>query len=152
MTFQKKGWGGKPAQQPAAQAPARKGPTKPTFQVQESEKTGKPFAKIGDRVVKEGRGGASLMLFPSKFEGQFLGMALNGWGRGMIPVSADQVDVQGNKLIVDFGWLKIEVSGDNVQELVEFLQYAQEAPKEASFQQGQEPAQPQQQSKPSWKK
>jgi hypothetical protein len=167
MTFKKQQTWKKPAQaeQPPAEQPQaqpsggygrggyqqrRQGP--PTFVIKESQKTGKPFAQISGRVAAQGRSGAICMIFPSKFEGTFAALTLGGWGRSaMIPVSADQIDIQGKTLKIDLGFIKIEVTGENTEELTQFLQYVSEMPREQGGFQGEQQPQPSEQ-KPSWRK
>lgn len=111
----------------AAGAPAER---VPTFTIKTSVKTGSPYATVNFRTSKQG--GGMLMIFPSKFEGTFAGLAVNGWKRGMIPVLAEQIDVQGNTLKINLGPMKIEVTAENAAELIEFLQYAESMPRVAS--------------------
>lgn len=152
MAFRKKPAGGwrQPAEGQGQQAERA-----PTFIIKESQKTGQPYATISGRVAPTGRKGAMLMLFPSKFEGTFAGLAINGWGRGMVPVDGDQIDVQGKKVILDLGWLKIEVTGENTAEFEEFLGYVAKMPRVAStFQREEQPpaaAAAETPKKPSWK-
>lgn len=124
MAFSKKGsWKKQPQQQ-------EKKEQTPTFTIKESDKAGTPYAIISGRVSNVGRAGAMLMLFPSKFEGQFAGLSINGWGRGMIPVAADQIDIDGDTLKIDLGFLKIQATGQNTEELAQFLEYVANMPRE----------------------
>jgi len=115
------------------QAYAPRGPTTPTFQVQESVKTQKPYLKVGGKVSPVGRGGFTVMLFPSDFEGSFLGMAINSWGRGMIPIrDPAQVSLENGIMEIDLGWAKLSLKAENAEEAAQFLEYAINMPKQPS--------------------
>lgn len=154
---QRSGW--KQPAQPPPEAPQqreyqRQTPQEPTFVIKQSQKTGTPFAQISGRVAPVGRSGANIMIFPSKFQGQFAALLLSGWGRNaMVPVSGDQIDIEGDTLKIDLGFIKIEVTGKNASELIEFLKYVSEMPRQAGgFQEGPTSQAAPTQPKASWKK
>lgn len=118
---------------------AKQPPKTPTFDIREG-KDGRPFALISGRSLKKGRGGINLMMFPSKFEGQFASLTLSGWGRSnFIPFSADSVEVdeENGILTIECGdWFRLQAKGENVKELVEWLNYIADLPKEKGGFQG----------------
>jgi len=73
------------------------------------------------------------MLFPSDFEGSFLGMAINSWGRGMIPIrDPNQVSLEDGIMEIDLGWAKLSMKAENAEEAAQFLEYALNMPKQPS--------------------
>lgn len=148
MAFKKRQWGAQTAGQPAQQTQP---PREPTFTVKESTKDGTPYTVISGRVNDRG---AMLVLYPSKFQGQFLALGINGWRGGMIPIKEDDIDVdeKAGTLKIDMGWLKVEVTGKNANELIEFLQAAQSMPKQASTFRAPAPAEAPEPQKPGWRK
>lgn len=134
-----------------SEGPAKQPPKTPTFQIREGKEDRPPFALISGRSQKKGRGGINLMLFASKFEGQFASLTLSGWGRtNFIPFSAESVEVdeENGVLTIDCDWFRLQAKGENVKELVEWLNYIADLPKEkGGFQQKAEAKKPS-----SWKK
>lgn len=105
-------------------------PTEPTFIIKTSDKTQQPFAKINGAVGD--RQYATLTLFPSKFPNSFAGLSITGRNFGMVAIDkGDKVDVDGDTLKIDLGWLQVTAKGKNTEELVEFLGYIANMPKEA---------------------
>ena len=109
MSFKKKGkksWGKRQTESSG----------QPAFEIRETSR-GEPYARIA-------QGGINLMIFPSNYEGTFANLMLSGRGRGTaIPVSPENISIEGNTLILDFGWLKMEMTGENIDDVIEWLDY-----------------------------
>jgi len=120
---------------------------KPTFTVMQF-KDGY-YARIGGGLLKQGKSYGSLAIFPSKFEGQFAAFAIGGLRGNFLPMNEDNIDIKGNTLILDFGWLKIEATGENIQELADWLSEYVPTVEKTAGQKAEEPEQPQ---KKGWKK
>jgi hypothetical protein len=120
----------KPAGKDDAKTTSRRKKVDPTFTVRESKKDQTPYLNIYGDVNNRS---ATLLLYPSKFEGQFVALALNGYRGGMIPIKSDniQVDQENGVLELDLGWLQIRAQGKNIDELLEFLDHAETMPREA---------------------